>query len=133
MSSAIKFLNGSLCLLVFIMFFGCLPDPHRTLRSPQVRGRVLDAQTQMPIEGARVCFTEHPEISSQTDRTGYFLLKATYNLHLASIPPEGNWPERKYWDDKITLSHAGYLDVRIDHWPSYAGADKGDILLEHIK
>jgi hypothetical protein len=116
--------------LILVLLTGCLPFPHTTLRSPEVRGRVLDARTQLPIESAKVFLTEHPQISCTTGHAGCFLLKATYNFHPGAIPPEGDWPARKYWEDKVTISHPNYMPLRIDHWPFGKGDDKGDILLE---
>jgi len=116
-------------ILCLALLTGCLPDPHTTLRSPEVQGRVLDARTHTPVQGAKVFLTEHPKVSCETDSTGYFLLKATHNFHLGSIPPEGNWPKRQYWEDKVTILHPNYTPRRIDHWPIDKGADKGDVLL----
>lgn len=117
-------------ILALGLMTGCLPLPHTTLRSPEVSGRVIDAHTHAPIRGVKVFLTEHPEILCKTDSAGQFLLKATRNFHLGSVPPEGDWPARKYWDDKVTISHTNYVTIRIDHWPVEKGADKGDIFLE---
>jgi hypothetical protein len=118
-----------LIILIVGLLTGCLPMPHTTLRSPEVRGRVLDASTHAPIQGAMVFLAEHPKVSCETDSAGYFWLKETRNFHTGAIPPEGDWPQREYWEDMVTISHTNYASLRIDHWPVDKGSDKGDIFL----
>lgn len=116
-------------ILIPVLFAGCIPAPHTTTRSPEVRGRVLDARTHDPIQGARVFLTDHPQVACETDSSGGFWLKETHNFHLGNIPPEGDWPQRDYWEDRVTISHTNYEPLRIDHWPVEKGSDKGNIFL----
>src|SRR5882757_5283696 len=116
-------------ILVMAFLAGCIANPHMTLRSPEVRGRVFDANTHAAIEGAKIFLTDHPQVSCQTDSTGSFWLKETHNFHMGGVPPEGDWPQRKYWEDHVTISQTNYIPLRISHWPVEKGSDKGDIFL----
>ncbi|MBR4367377.1 MAG: carboxypeptidase-like regulatory domain-containing protein, partial [Bacteroidaceae bacterium] len=57
--------------------------------SSQVRGRVVDAKTRRPLEGANVYY-EGKNVGGQTDEDGAFV-----------IPEEQNWNE-------LTVSTMGY-------------------------
>src|SRR5690349_24698270 len=87
---------ATLCLLA-----GCLPIPHTSLRSADVWGRVLDARTQAPIQGAKVCFSQSPHHTTYTDERGRFRLRATHDFHLAYVGSDGEWPDPK--DNGITI------------------------------
>lgn len=114
-----------LCTLV-----GCvLPYPHRTLRSAEVRGRVLDARTHEPIQGAKVFFSKHPQLSALTDVAGCFRIPATHSFHLLAFAPEGHWPADKYWSPEITISDEGYVPHSFHNESPY----KGDVLLERTR
>lgn len=124
----VKWLGGTLLLTLLT---GCIiPYPHTTVRSFEVHGRVLDARTRAPIQGAKVFLSEHPNVRSTTDATGKFRIKATHNFHLGAAVPEADWPPGKYWHSDVTVLHPDYtiyvqreLD---DRWLT----DKADILLE---
>jgi hypothetical protein len=64
---------------------GCLPIPHTTPRSDDVHGRVLDAITHAPIQGAKVFFDASPHHPTYTDEAGYFHRKAIRNFHWAYV------------------------------------------------
>ena|SRR6266567_2376326 len=117
-------------ILVLCLSAGCLPIPHTTERSPEIRGRVVDARTHAPVEGARIFLSGHPNITCTSDSAGFFRLKATRNFHFGSIPPEGDWPQRKDWGAAVTVSHTNYIDY-VRHGPDdWRLTDKGDIALE---
>jgi hypothetical protein len=124
-----KLLNRGAYILVCASLTSCLPDPHTTLRSPEVRGRVLDARTLAPIQDAKIFFTDQPKISCQSDTAGYFVLKETRNFHLGAIPPEGDWPQREYYWPKITISRTNYIPHEINS----DSIDKRDIFLTPVK
>jgi len=106
--------------LLLGIFAGCAPIPHTTVKSFEVRGRVLEARTRAPIQGARIFFTV------QSDSEGYFKLKETRNFHFAVTAPEGDLPSREFWWSHVTISQANHLPRRLDDdfW------DKGEVLLE---
>jgi hypothetical protein len=106
------------CLLA-----GCLPYPHTIERSSEVRGRVLDARTHLPIKGAKVCFVQSPQHTTYTDANGYFHLKAVKNFHFGVITPGADWPDRKI--SSRVISHPNYITIGGD-W----SGDAGDILLK---
>ena len=122
MKQTIKLVQYAACLLMLALLTGCI-WPHTTMRSSEVRGRVLDAKTRLPIEGAKVFFVQRPPHPTYTDAAGYFHLKTTRNFHFAYLPPEGDWPERK--DSAMQISHTNYIPLG----GSWSG-DVGDILLK---
>jgi hypothetical protein len=75
---------------------------------PEVRGRVLDARTHAPIEGAKVFFYDHPSTSTKTDAQGYFHFKAKQNSHLLRLPPDGDWPQGTIYNT-VKVTHPKYL------------------------
>src|SRR5690348_2923465 len=98
----LKFAFPILAIVLLISFFGgCIPMPHTTERSPEIHGRILDANSHTPIQGAKIFLSGHPNILSVSDTNGNFQLKATRNFHLGSTPPEGNWPKGEYWGAAI--------------------------------
>jgi hypothetical protein len=103
-------------ILVTCLLAGCVvPIPHTTLRSSELQGRVLDARTREPIQGAKVFLTYQPSVSCRTDSSGHFRLKATYNFHLAYLPvggETGDWPNPQT-EHGITVSHTSYLPSEI--------------------
>jgi hypothetical protein len=109
---------------------GCVPYPHTSLRSPEITGRILDAFTHTPIEGAKIFFPDYPNVSCKSGADGKFRLKATHNFHWGGIPPEGNWPKGKDYGAAIAVSHAGYLDYVQKGPDDWRLTDKGDIFLQ---
>jgi hypothetical protein len=130
MNQRIRFVKLGACTLTLAMLTGCIiPYPHRTLRSAEIVGRILDARTHSPIQGAKIILSEHPEVSCTSDSTGHFRLKATHNFHLAVIGDgeASHWPAEEFWWPHITVWHPNYLSLQIND--NYY-ADKGDIFLE---
>ncbi|HXD00167.1 MAG TPA: hypothetical protein VN048_12560 [Verrucomicrobiae bacterium] len=125
-----RFVSRALRLMpivaVLALLTGCLPIPHTTDRSGEVTGRVVDAHTREPIQGAEIFLVEKPHHPTYTDTNGHFDMKATRNFHWAYAPPEGDWPQGK--GDIITVSYPNYLPKDIS--PNMVGSiDVGDILL----
>lgn len=114
---------------ILSLYTGCIPDPHTSTRSPEIDGRVLDAHTHAPIEGAKIFFPDHPDVSCKSDAAGYFRLKPTHNFHLGGYPPEGDWPSRKFYGARVAISHPNYLSY-VPTSPDDDWAHKGDIFLE---
>jgi len=102
---------------------GAMFYPHTTERSKEVRGRVLDAETRLPIKGAKIYLVEPTHHSAYTDANGYFRMKATRNFHTGVNLAGGDDPMPKQNDMDIT--HEKYL-------PHYGrwGGDIGDVLLK---
>ena len=120
--------------ILFLVFLtGCLPIPHTTTRSPEIHGRVLDANTRESVKGAKVFLTEHTRVSAVTDSSGYFRIKRTRKFHPAVTIPEGDWPPSKYWGSALTVSHSNYV-AYIQRGPNDEWiTEKGDILSEPKK
>jgi hypothetical protein len=99
-------------LLGVCLLTGCiLPSPHRTKRSAEISGKVLDERTHAPIEGAKIFLSQFPRVSCRSRSDGSYLLKASYNWHFGRLiaPPESfDFPEGQSWDDRITVSHINY-------------------------
>lgn len=125
-----KFLNCIVGVLGLALLTGCLPIPHTTDRSGEVRGRVLDARTRAPIQGAKIYFVNSPHHPTHTDATGYFHMKAIRNFHWAYVTPEGDWPGRK--DKGIEVSYPHYLPHGFLP-DTTRSIDVGDILLKPDK
>jgi hypothetical protein len=107
-----SFIVLALCCL---SFNGCVPIPSADERSPEISGRILDAVTGQPIQGARIALTEHPSTSALSDSSGHFKLHATHNIHLITIlgPCIAHWPEGKYYNDTLDISHLNYVSRQI--------------------
>jgi hypothetical protein len=81
-----------------------------------VQGKVLDARTQAPVQGAKIFFTHRPSISTESDARGHFRLKATRNFHLAYVGPEAqDWPAHHYYDE-LTILSSNYMARSFAHW-----------------
>jgi|ERR1043166_2701450 hypothetical protein len=64
-----------------LLFGGCAISPHRSIQTSEIHGRIMDADTQKPVTGARIAWKEKPSIATRTDATGAFDLPATHRLH----------------------------------------------------
>ena len=104
------YLKTTLSLAFCICFTGCISGPSKDERSPEVRGRVVDAQTQQPIAGATVALQEHPSISALSDSSGAYRLHATHNVHLVTFLGicSSEFPAGKYYGDRLQVSHPLY-------------------------
>ena len=112
-------------LTVTWLLSGCavMIYPHTTERSGEVRGRVLDAKTFLPIVGAEVCFVQDPPCFTYTDTNGRFHMKAVRNFHWLSGAGGSGYPNRKMATRNI--SQTNYV-TRTGDWDG----DAGDILLQ---
>src|ERR1700722_11462606 len=88
-----RFVSRALRLMPIVAVAGLLTGCiHTTPRSGEVRGRVLDAITHVPIQGAKIFFVSSPHHAVYTDSAGCFHRKAIRNLHFFYGVPEGHWP-----------------------------------------
>lgn len=110
-------------ILLLGLLTGCVPYPHATPRSSEVWGRVLDANTRAPIQGAAVFLVQSPNHTTYTDKKGYFHLRATRNVILGIAGAGGEWPDEK--SSIMEISHTNYMAVA-GTWEG----DVGDILLK---
>jgi hypothetical protein len=108
--------------LVLWLLTGCI-YPHTSERSSEVRGRVLDSQTHLPLKGAKICFVQKPQYPTYTDANGRFQMKARRNFHWSGNAGGGSWPFPKI-GSKI-ISHPNYVTIGWD-----GSGDAGDILLQ---
>jgi hypothetical protein len=113
-------------VLVLNLLTGCLylnSEP----RSNEVKGRVLDAKTHLPIKNAVIQLDIAPHHTTYSDATGHFRLKKTRNQHILALPPEGWWPQNK--TDSAEIQHPD--DEPYELSPGYGDGsiDIGDILL----
>jgi hypothetical protein len=113
-------------VLLLNILSGCLylnSEP----RSQEVTGRVLDAQTHLPIKGVAVYLLSAPHHTTYSDATGHFRLKKARNQHVLTLPPEGWWPENK--DALAGMSHPDYDRHDFDAGYGEGSVDLGDIFL----
>ena len=80
--------------------------PHTSWRSDEIRGRVFDAKTHLPIKGAKVQFCNPPHHTIYTDAHGYFRMKATKNSHWFAGADGSGYPNPK--DNGLCISHKDY-------------------------
>jgi hypothetical protein len=113
--------------LILLLLIGCV-YPHFSDRSEEVRGRVLDAETRLPVKGARIYFCDPPHHSTRTDANGYFRMKAVKNFHWLAGADGSGYPNPK--SNGICISHEGYFLE--DFWQGY-DKDPMNILLKPNK
>ena len=109
------YLQIALSLAICICGAGCLSGPSRDERSPEVRGRVVDAKTQQPIADATIALQEHPSLSVLSDTAGCYRLRATHNVHLVTFLGicSSDFPAGKYYGDGLQVSHPLYQTEEI--------------------
>jgi hypothetical protein len=102
-----------LCALPLLS--GCMPYPHRTVRSLEVRGTVLDARTHVPIKGAKVVqsgtFPREQRRETTTDAFGRFVLPTSHNFHWA-VSADGDVPQRRYYE-ALRIFYPDYLAYEV--------------------
>jgi hypothetical protein len=120
--------------VIACLLSGCV---HTSQRSVEVRGRVLDAETRLPIKGAKISFDEPPHHPAYTDANGRFRMKARTQLHWGGNAAGGSWPSPK--TSLMGISHPDYFPIsgydRIhgswgSDWSGHWGGDIGDVLLK---
>jgi hypothetical protein len=92
-------------------FTGCvIPWPHRSVRSPEASGRVIDVVSHQPVSGAQVFAEGRPETTITTDRSGSFHLPARRNFHLFYIGSacSTSWPRGEPFTDMLGVVHPDY-------------------------
>jgi hypothetical protein len=136
-----RYLQTALSLAICICYAGCMAGPSRDERSPEVRGRVVDAQTQRPLAGATIALREHPSISALSDTSGSYRLRATHNVHLVTFLGicSSDFPAGKYYGDGLQVSHPLYQTQEIHgrqyrdtRWTNSAVLMLRDVLLVPI-
>jgi len=125
-------------VLLFILAGCAVPEIATSIKSPSITGRVLDAKTGAPLQGATVALVEKPSVQCQTQADGSFVIDATHNVHfIAFLGMCGSeWPEGHYYT-VFRFSKPGYLqrtlDIYRDHNLRESENNKtGDQLL-HLK
>ncbi len=95
-----------------LVLTGCM-SKRTEIRAPELRGRVLDADTHLPISGVKVFFSDPPEEAVYTGADGRFLMKeskVTYSMSYGGHV----YPIRKHSD--ICLSHTNYITLNFLRW-----------------
>jgi hypothetical protein len=106
----------SLLWLLPLAFGGCLALPHLDQRSPEVRGRVVDAATWQPVKDARVEFAENPGLAVITDDHGEFVIRATLKpeLFVPLSPLAGDMNIGARIEPVLRVTHQEYRPVEVD-------------------
>jgi hypothetical protein len=98
------------------------PVPHLSRQSPRLKGRVVDAASGNPIQGASVQVLNRGDAHgdlyagaiAKTKANGEFRLGATYNLHLlyyCNPSFQFSLPLGSYWKGELRVTHAGYASL----------------------
>ena len=85
----------SIWILGICILAGCFPALSTSVKSPAIYGRILDASTKAPIQGAKITFVDRPTISCDSGPSGSFVIDATHNVHFLKIMGPctfGAWP-----------------------------------------
>lgn len=99
-------------LCVVLLLVGCLPLPYRNPTSAEVRGKVLNAYTGKPIEGAQIALLFRPKHATKTDNLGNFRLSASYQWHLfVTIQLAACPPTEDRFDSTIYIQHPEYTET----------------------
>ena len=109
---------------------GCVFYPRVAQRSVEFRGRVLDAETRLPIKGAKVYFVEAPQYPTYTDEDGRFRMEARTQMHWGGNAAGGDWPPGKSSDCEVSFPN--YQTV-LEFEMSRRKGDIGDVLLKPKK
>ena len=95
---------------------GCIwPVPTTSQRSPEISGRVVDATTQQPIQGALIALHDDTNINAHTDAFGTYRLHATRNVHLVTLLSacSVDYPAGKHYSDRMDVSHPQYIPMAV--------------------
>ncbi len=104
-----KWLRASAASLLILAVAGCAPTLETNVKLAKITGRVLDAETRLPIKGARVALLEHPRVTCRTHADGTFQLGPLHNLILG-VGPGGNLgPSDEHWLPDVSVSREGYI------------------------
>ena len=69
-------------IIVCVLIVGCaLPIPHRRLHVYGVKSKVVDNDTNEPIQGATICSFPNENIFTKSDKWGVFELPPIYGWH----------------------------------------------------
>ena len=127
----------TLTSLLAVLLTGCV-YPHTTNRTPELRGRVVDAQTGSPLVGAKVHWLSDSTPIAQTDAQGRYVLRATQNWHILVVG-HGHWPDpdwlapRELWFDHPDYRAAGANAYQLMRKPaSGVSAELMDVKLEKL-
>ncbi|TVO52629.1 hypothetical protein [Denitromonas halophila] len=103
-------LLGALLVAPLIGLCGCVPSPF--YESPRVNGRVVAADTNIPIEGARAFLEEYPEHQATTDDRGMFYLDSLSKYHWCFLLPDACLP---FWQKgTLSVDFPGFRAARIE-------------------
>ena len=99
--------------LLTTLLTGCIL-PHTTERTGEVRGRVVDAQSDATIVGVKIHWATDSTPTARTDPTGRFTLLATKNFHVLMFRDNG-WPLPDPDPPRIlVLTHPDYRTTSVD-------------------
>jgi hypothetical protein len=97
-----------------ILVAGCViaPVPHYSKITPAVQGTVVDSESHLPIQGARIQLADRPKVAATSNVQGSFRLPAAKNffwLWIATYDGISNHlPFGPTPSDTIRISHPDY-------------------------
>ena len=99
-----------------LVLSGCVSVvPHKSERSPEIHGRVLDGQTHEPVADALIALQEHRSTAARSDASGTFVLNATHNVHFITFLGicSSSFPPGKFYGDTLEVSHPRYQALQL--------------------
>ena len=135
---------GMLSLMVFVAMLlqGCYPWCERQDMSAAYHGRLLDAETKLPVGGASVKLkSDSLKSSAKTGADGFFHLDPLGEYRVGFMTLEGLRPQRDYDRFKyrdLYISRIGYQPIHRDitsienNWETMSFAPHGELELGDI-
>jgi len=99
-------------------------------RGVPARGRVVDAKTGAPIDGARVTATVHPNVSGPNEVVGIARSAHDGRFEIVGVP---DWAGEVLYDEiRFVVTASGHVAREIDRTPAEKSTplDVGDVVLD---
>jgi hypothetical protein len=132
----------SLAVLAAMLLQGCYPWGERQDLSAAYHGRLLDAETKLPVEGASVKLqSDSLKSSAKTGADGFFHLDPLREYRVGFMTLEGLRPQRDYSQNvyrDLYISRNGYQPIRRDitkienNWGTMKMTTNGELELGNI-
>ncbi|BCM25376.1 hypothetical protein [Methyloradius palustris] len=93
--------------------------------SPQVNGYVSSKQTGQPVNSAEVSVEQHPELITQTDKAGNFVLQSKVRRIWCAVMADSCMFAWFMHPINVLIKADGYQPINIYQNPTKAEAERG--------